>query len=112
MNTAELYESIRPRYPELTGKVALVTGSSRGIGKGIALRLAREGMRLVLNGRNPEHLEATATEFSALGTEILPVLADVAQAAEVDEMFDQAVARFGTVNLLVNNAAVMSTHYY
>jgi NAD(P)-dependent dehydrogenase (short-subunit alcohol dehydrogenase family) len=66
----------------------------------------------VLNGRNPQHLEETAAEFSALGAEVLPVLADMSQTEEVDAMFEQAVARFGTVDLLVNNAAVMSTHDY
>ena len=48
--TTTLFENIRPRYPEFQGQVALITGSSRGIGKGIALRLGREGMKLVLHG--------------------------------------------------------------
>jgi NAD(P)-dependent dehydrogenase (short-subunit alcohol dehydrogenase family) len=61
-NTKSLYESIHPRYPELAGQVAIVTGSSQGIGKGIALRLAREGMKVVINGRHPDTVAATTAE--------------------------------------------------
>lgn len=67
MEIASLYQSIRPRYPELRGQVAIVTGSSRGIGKGIALRLAREGMKVVISGVAPERVEATAAELRHLG---------------------------------------------
>ena len=63
------FESLPVRYPELAGRVALVTGSSRGIGKGIALRLAREGMKVVINSRTPAAVQATTAEFQALGVE-------------------------------------------
>ena len=71
--TQTLYSSIQPRYPELEGKVAIVTGSSKGIGKGIALRLAREGMKVVINGRTAASVEETTQELRALGADVLPV---------------------------------------
>ena len=73
MDAASLYASIRPRYPELSGGVAVVTGSSRNIGRGIAMRLGREGMRVVINGRTAKTVEATTAELSALGVEVLAV---------------------------------------
>jgi NAD(P)-dependent dehydrogenase (short-subunit alcohol dehydrogenase family) len=71
VDTESLYPSIRPRYPELAGRVAIVTGSNRGIGKGIAMRLARERMRGVINGRDPDRTQAVATELRSVG-ETLP----------------------------------------
>jgi NAD(P)-dependent dehydrogenase (short-subunit alcohol dehydrogenase family) len=105
MDISALYQSIRPRYPELGGKVAIVTGSSRGIGQGIAIRLAREGMKVVINSRTPGAVAATTTELRSLGAEVLAVPADVGRAAEVERLFDETLSAFGTVHLLVNNAA-------
>lgn len=105
VETTSLFESIHPRYPELAGQVAIVTGSSRGIGKGIAIRLAREGMKVVINARDREAVEATTRELYELGAEVLAVPADVGRTEEVDRLFDETLRAFGTVNLLVNNAA-------
>ena len=105
METASLYESIHPRYPELSGQVAIVTGSSRGIGKGIAIRLAREGMKVVINSRTPEAVEATAAELCELGAEALAVPADVGRTEDVNRLFEETLRAFGSVGLLVNNAA-------
>ena len=105
MDTESLYSSIRPRYPELAGRVAIVTGSNRGIGKGIALRLAREGMRLVINGRDAERTQSVADELAALGAETLPIAADVGSSADAASLFDQVMRAWGRVDLLVNNAA-------
>ncbi len=102
---ASLYEAIRPRYPELVDQVAIVTGSSRGIGLGIVLRLAREGMRIVVNSRSPEAVEATAAALRSLGATVLAVPADVGRTSEVDRLFDATLQAFGRVDLLVNNAA-------
>ena len=88
----------------LKGKVAVITGSSKGIGRGIALRFAREGAKVVINGRNAEEVKRTADEVRALGGESLEVVADVTKKDEVDRLFDATLEVFGTVDILVNNA--------
>jgi NAD(P)-dependent dehydrogenase (short-subunit alcohol dehydrogenase family) len=105
MFTRSIYESIPRRYPELQGQVAIVTGSSRGIGKGTAQRLAREGMRIVLHGYDAAELKATADEFRALNLPVAAVHADFSKTDAVDVLFEGALKAFGTVDLLVNNAA-------
>jgi 3-oxoacyl-[acyl-carrier protein] reductase len=112
VNTADLYQAIQPRYPEFAGQVAIVTGSSRGIGKGIAIRLAREGMKVVINSRTPEDVVATAEELRALGAEVLAVPADQATTEGVDLLLEQTLRAYGTVDLLVNNAAALRRHHF
>ena len=113
MDTALLYESVHPRYPELRDKVAVVTGSSRGIGKGIAIRLAREGMKLVINGRAQDAVDATTKELRDLGVDVLAVPADVGQTEHVERLFEETVAAFGAVDLMVNNAASLKrVHFF
>jgi NAD(P)-dependent dehydrogenase (short-subunit alcohol dehydrogenase family) len=102
---AALFASIRPRYSELMGKTALVTGSGRGIGQGIAVRLGREGMNVVVTSNVTEEVVATAGALQALGVRALPVTADLGQPAEIDRLFEQVQAVLGGVSLLVNNAA-------
>lgn len=100
-----LFASIQPRYPEFKDQVALITGSSRGIGKGVALRLAREGMKLVLHGHVQAEIEQTTAEFQALGATVIGTHADFSQDEAVDQLFEQTLTAFGTLDLLVNNAA-------
>jgi 3-oxoacyl-[acyl-carrier protein] reductase len=88
----------------LKEKVAVITGSGRGIGRGIALRFAAEGARVVINGRDPERVARTAGEVRAAGGECIEVVADVSQEAEVTRLFEATLAAFGTVDILVNNA--------
>lgn len=88
----------------LAGKVALVTGAARGIGLGIAQRLAGEGCRVVMNDIDRDELTASA-EILAKTHDILAVPGDVADKDEVTELFEQAVAVWGGVDILVNNAA-------
>lgn len=90
----------------LNGKVALVTGASRGIGKAVALELARQGARVAASGRNSELLEETVTEITAAGGEALAVVGDIARAADADRLVEQAVATFGRADILVNNAGI------
>jgi 3-oxoacyl-[acyl-carrier protein] reductase len=105
VDTESLYPSIRPRYPELAGRVAIVTGSNRGIGKGIAMRLARERMRVVVNGRDADRTQATAAELRSVGAEALAIPADVGVSADIARLFDEVMHTWGRVDLLVNNAA-------
>jgi len=95
----------------LTDKVALVTGGSHGLGQAISKALAAEGARVAINfHRNAEKAEALAAEVRRqYGVEALPVLANVAQEADVCQMFNQIESALGTVEILVNNAAVCPT---
>ena len=93
----------------LTGRSALVTGGGRGIGKGIALELARAGCRVAVNYYvEPERAEQTAAELLALGVEAFAVAGDVGIRQDVQRMMDDVVARFGRLDVLVNNAGVQT----
>jgi NAD(P)-dependent dehydrogenase (short-subunit alcohol dehydrogenase family) len=92
------------QVPELKGKVVILTGASRGIGKGIALRLAREGATLVLAARSKDALEAVAAECRQAGGEATAIPTDVSQKADVEKLFDQVLATHGRVDVLINNA--------
>jgi len=96
----------------LDGRVALVTGASRGIGAAIALELALAGADLVLVGRSAEPLARVADEIRQSGRAALPVVADIADAAQVRRSVDDAVARFERVDVLVNNAGLGSRGPY
>lgn len=90
---------------ELTGKIALVTGASRGLGRGIALVLAEKGADVIVNYRSSEEEAAKVCEaIEALGQRALPVRADVGTAAGVDALFKTALEAFGRIDILVNNA--------
>ena len=106
------YTTIPARYPELAGKVAIVTGSSRGIGKSIAMRLAKEGMKVVINGRTAETVEATTAELVGLGAQTIGVAADQSTTAGVERIFEETLAAFGTVHLVVNNAANLKRSHF
>jgi 3-oxoacyl-[acyl-carrier protein] reductase len=87
----------------LRGKAALVTGSSRGIGRAIAVELAREGCRVALCARGKDALQAAAAEARALGAEVATVVADVTTPEGVREAVEGAAAAFGGLDVLVNN---------
>ena len=92
---------------ELLGRSAIVTGASMGIGKAIALELAREGVDVVICARRRETLEESAEELAKeTGRRIIPVSADTTKRESVERMVEAAVATLGRVDILVNNAAV------
>jgi NAD(P)-dependent dehydrogenase (short-subunit alcohol dehydrogenase family) len=91
----------------LNGKVALVTGGAKRIGKAIVLALAARGCKLVVHYHTSQaEAEETVRELLAAGHEALALQADVTQEADVDRMIEAAVTRFGRIDVLVNNAAV------
>ena len=90
----------------LTGQVALVTGSGRGIGRAIALALAEAGADLVINDVDQASGEATVADLEALGRQAIFQAADVVDEAQVEAMIEAVVARFGRLDILVNNAGL------
>ena len=93
----------------LQGDTALVTGAARGVGKGIALELARAGCRVAVNYHSGRTVaEQTVAEVEQLGVEAFAVQADVASSEEVKHMFDLVLSRFDRLNIMVNNAGVQT----
>jgi NAD(P)-dependent dehydrogenase (short-subunit alcohol dehydrogenase family) len=93
-----------PAEFDITGKVAFITGAGRGIGKGIAQVLAEAGADIALNALTPRYVEATAAEIAkATGRRVLPVIADVTKADEVQRAVERVLGEFGRLDVLVNN---------
>jgi len=88
----------------LAGKVVLVTGSSKGIGRSIAAAFAREGCNVVVNGRHAAELEVAAAEMRGASGAVHAVVADVTEAEGAKRAVEETVRRFGTIHVLVNNA--------
>ncbi|MGA0170221.1 MAG: SDR family NAD(P)-dependent oxidoreductase, partial [Pseudomonadales bacterium] len=87
----------------LAGKVAVITGGSRGIGRGIAEAFLNEGANVVINGRSPEKGSATLAELN-VGERAHFVAGDVKVREDVERIIDEALSRYGRVDILVNNA--------
>ena len=97
----------------LSGRVALVTGGSEGIGNGIARKLAAEGCRVAMCARRQDVLADAAEAISSeAGARVLAVAADVTLAADVERFVNEAVSEFGGIDILVNNAGRSAAHYF
>jgi len=91
---------------ELQGKTAIVTGSARGIGEGIALVLAREGANVVVNSRKAKDCEGVVQKIVSSGGKAVGVGADVSKKSDVDALVAETIKQFGAVDILVNNAGI------
>ncbi len=92
---------------KLEGKVAIVTGGGRGIGRAIVIGYAKEGADLVLAARTKSEIEMVAEEIQALGRQALPIVTDISQEAEVENLVQQAYTLQRHIDVLVNNAAIL-----
>jgi len=90
----------------LSGRVALVTGASQGIGRGCALRLAKSGAAVAVAARNRENLDEVVREITAAGGQAAAFVLDVADEEQIKAVFKAAIAQFGKVDILVNNAGI------
>lgn len=95
--------------PRFTGKVAIVTGAGQGIGKGVALRLAREGAAVVVAEYNADTAAETGAEIQVAGGQALPYAVDIADVGALQTMVNDVVAALGRIDILVNNAGVVQT---
>ena len=92
---------------DLSGRVALVTGSGRGIGRAIALKLAEVGAKITLNDvGEASPVDSVAQEIRAMNRESLAVIADVSLSSDVDRLVAETIASYGQVDILVNNAGI------
>lgn len=98
-----------PVIDRLKGKVAIVTGSGQGIGKGIALRLANEGAHVVIAEYKADNAHAVADEINAIGARPLAYPVDIGDTDQINQMVNDVVAEFGKLDILVNNAGVLET---
>jgi len=90
---------------KLKGKVSIITGAGRGIGRAIAISFAREGARTVLVSRTEEELNEVCNEITQMGSKCLVIKADISIPKEIDILVEKTLAEYGTIDVLVNNAA-------
>jgi citronellol/citronellal dehydrogenase len=109
-----MHDANRALHPDLHGRVAVVTGGSRGIGKALAIRLAREGADITVAAKSEESTERlpgsiheTADAIRALGRRALPIATDVRDEDAIRNMIERTIAEFGRLDILVNNAGVI-----
>ncbi len=95
---------------DFTGKTALITGGSRGLGKAMALALAERGANIVVASRKIDNCQETAAEIEDLGREALPFACHVADWDDIDRLIEAAYGRFSSVDILINNAGMSPTY--
>src|SRR6185312_16407833 len=98
----------RPTHRSFAGKIALITGGSRGLGLELARHLGAQGCKLILVARDPAELDEAANELSASGVDVRTIAADVSDRASIERLRDEALAAFGHIDILVNNAGIIT----
>ncbi|MEM6842193.1 MAG: SDR family oxidoreductase [Bacteroidota bacterium] len=96
----------------MQGKIAVITGSSMGIGKATARLLAQQGAKIVINGRTESRLQQTEEEFIEAGFEVLAIAADISRSEGANRMITETVEHFGKIDILINNAGMSSRGYF
>lgn len=91
----------------MTAKIAIVTGAGQGMGRSVAMKLASEGNKIIVNDVNSEQADSTVSKINALGGKAYPNNADVTSHDEVTNMADQCLTLYGNIHILVNNAGVL-----
>lgn len=91
---------------ELKDKSAIITGASRGIGKAVALELARQGCNMVITSRNIDELNRLAIEVEKNGTKAFPIALDLSEKESIDKLIDHTLEKFGDIDILINNAGI------
>ena len=91
----------------LGGKVVMITGTSRGLGRALTLACAEEGANLVITSRNADSLDPVVDEAEDAGVEVLAIPADVSRSTHVEKLVGEAVKRFGKIDVLINNAGLL-----
>lgn len=99
-------DTARKRWTAVKGKVALVTGATRGIGRAIAKLLAEKGLRLAITGRDEDRLRKVTQEIESLGTEVLAIPGDLSRVEVPEYIVQKTVEHFGGLDVLINNAGV------
>lgn len=97
---------------QLEGKVAIITGSTSGMGRDTAYRFAEEGARVVITGRNEERAKDAVEKIKAAGGEAIYVVADTTDLSNAQKIFSAAMEAYGTVDILINNAGQLSTTHF
>lgn len=104
-----MHKSMIDMY-DLTGKTAIVTGGSQGLGESFSRGLAKAGCNLILTARTLSKLERAAEEMISYGVEALPIRMDVNKRDDIEAMLEQALDRFGKIDILVNNAGISAVN--
>ncbi len=100
-------ELLPPNLQRLKDQIVIITGASRGIGKATALALATEGAKIVVNyASNSQSAEAVVAEITEAGGEAIAIGADVSKSEQVEELVNQTKAKWGRIDVLVNNAGI------
>ena len=96
----------------LTGKVAIITGASSGIGQATAMALAKAGAKVAIGARRIDRLEQVKSEIEKIGGEVMMQKLDVTKKSDCDAFVDQTIRKWGTVDILVNNAGLMPLSFF